>query len=142
MRLPAYTVNRTKRLVKSPKAYWSDTGLAMHLSQETEPRGEHLENIVLHDLLAWRDSRAAPADLYYWRTASGAEVDFVIESGGRLLPIEVKSSARPRLRDTRHLRTFIEEYEDRSLPGLLLHDGDAPEWIASNVLAAPWWMVI
>ena len=142
VRLPAYTVNRTKRLVKSPKAYWSDTGLAMHLSQETEPRGEHLENIVLHDLLAWRDSRAAPADLYYWRTASGAEVDFVIESGGRLLPIEVKSSARPRLRDTRHLRTFISEYEDRSLPGLLLHDGDSPEWVAPNVLAAPWWMVL
>ena len=141
VRLPAYASNRTKRLVKSPKAYWSDTGLAMNLSQESEPRGEHLENIVLHDLLVWRDSRMAPADLFYWRTTTGEEVDFVIESEGRLLPIEVKSG-RPRLRDTAHLRTFIKEYKDRSLPGLLLHDGDSLEWMAPNVLAAPWWMVI
>ena len=96
VRLPACAVNRTKRLVKSPKAYWSDTGLAMHLSQESEPRGGHLENIVLHDLLAWRDSRMTSAELFYWRTANGEEVDFVIESAGRLLPIEVKTRpARP-----------------------------------------------
>ena len=142
VRLPACAVNRTKRLVKSPKAYWSDTGLAMHLSQESEPRGGHLENIVLHDLLAWRDSRMTSAELFYWRTANGEEVDFVIESAGRLLPIEVKTSRRARLSDTKHLRTFIDEYRERSLPGLLLHDGDSPEWIAPNVLAAPWWMVI
>lgn len=142
VRLPAYAVNRTKRLVKSPKAYWSDTGLAMHLSQETEPRGEHLENIVLHDLLVWRDSRTANAELFYWRTTNGEEVDFVIESEGRLLPIEVKSGPRTRLSDTKHLRTFLTQYEDVTRSGLLLHDGDSIEWIAPNVLAAPWWTII
>lgn len=142
VRLPAYTSNRTKRLMKSPKAYWSDTGLAMRLSQETEPRGAHLENIVLHDLLAWRDSRASRAEIYYWRTSSNQEVDFVIEQAGQLLPIEVKSSATPRLRDVRHLRAFLDEYRDISKAGLLLHDGDAVEQIATNVIAAPWWMVI
>ena len=116
VRLPACAVNRTKRLVKSPKAYWSDTGLAMHLSQESEPRGGHLENIVLHDLLAWRDSRMKSGELFYWRTANGEEVDFVIESAGRLLPIEVKTGQRARLSDTKHLRTFIDEYRERSLP--------------------------
>lgn len=141
VRLPAYAVNRTKRLVKSPKAYWSDTGLAMHLSQETEPRGAHLENIVLLDLMVWRDSRLAPAELFYWRTANGEEVDFVIESGGRLLPIDVKSGAMPRLSDVKHLRTFLDQYRDMSRSGLLLHDGDTLEWIGPNVLAAPWWMV-
>ena len=141
VRLPAYANNRTKRLVKSPKAYWSDTGLAMHLSQETNPRGEHMENLVLHDLLVWRDSRTARADLYYWRTAVGEEIDFVIESEGRLLPIEVKSGVRPRLSDTKHLRTFLDQYEDISRSGLLLHDGSSLEWITPNVLAAPWWMV-
>ena len=54
VRLPAYAVNRTKRLIKSPKVYWGDTGVALHLSQETQPRGAHLENLILHDLLAWR----------------------------------------------------------------------------------------
>ena len=145
VRLPAYASNRSKRLVKSPKAYWSDTGLAMHLSQESEPRGEHLENIVLHDLLAWRDSRDSrdrPAELCYWRTATGDEVDFVIEAQGRLLPIEVKSGRAPRLRDLRHLRTFLDQHRDLAGAGLLLHDGDELEWMAEDVLAAPWWMVI
>ena len=145
VRLPAFASNRTKRLVKSPKVYWSDTGSAMHLSQETEPRGAHLENIVLHDLLVWRDSRTShetSAELFYWRTTIGEEVDFVIESEGRLLPIEVKSSARPRLRDTAHLRSFLSQYEDISRPGLLLHNGPTLEWMAPNVLAAPWWMIL
>ena len=142
VRLPAYADNRGKRLIKSPKVYWSDTGVALHLSREREPQGAHLENIVLHDLLVWRDSRMRPAELYYWRTAGGAEVDFVIEAEGRLLPIEVKSGARPRLRDIRHLRSFIAEYADTSRAGLLLHDGDEIRWMADNVLAAPWWMLV
>ena len=95
VRLPAYAVNRTKRLIKAPKLYWGDTGVAMHLTQEQEPRGAHLENLVLHDLLAWRDARLDRAELFYWRTAIGEEVDFVIESGDRLLPIEVKADGAP-----------------------------------------------
>ena len=96
VRLPAYAVNRTKRLIKSPKVYWGDTGVALHLSQEREPRGAHLENLVLHDLLAWRDARLDLAEVYYWRTAVGDEVDLVIEAGDRLLPVEVKATTRPR----------------------------------------------
>ncbi|HCX34904.1 MAG TPA: ATPase, partial [Rhodocyclaceae bacterium] len=85
VRLPAYAVNRTKRLIKSPKLYWGDTGVALHLGGSNEPGGAHLENLVLHDLLAWRDARLDRAEVCYWRTAIGEEVDFVIEAGGRLL---------------------------------------------------------
>ena len=87
VRLPAYAMNRTKRIIKSPKLYWTDTGLALHLGGETEPRGAHLENLVLQDLLAWRDSRLERASLLYWRTTVDEEIDFVIETTGRLLPI-------------------------------------------------------
>ena len=142
VRLPAYAVNRTKRLIKSPKIYWGDTGVAMHLTQDTEPRGAHLENIVLHDLMSWRDSRIERAELLYWRTSIGEEVDFVIETGSGLLPIEVKATARPRYRDTTHLRTFRAEYGERSRPGLLLHSGDLVDWLTPEVLAAPWWKVL
>ena len=99
VRIPAYSVNRTKRLIKSPKLYWSDTGLAMHLSQEDQPRGAHLENLVLQDLLVWRDSRPARAEVLHWRATTNEEVDFVIEAEGALLPVEVKATRRPRLRD-------------------------------------------
>jgi hypothetical protein len=142
VRLPAYTVNRTKRLIKAPKIYWGDTGIAMHLAETEEPGGAHLENLVLQDLLAWRDARIERAELGYWRTSIGEEVDFVIETGGKLLPIEVKSTARPRLSDAAHLRTFRAEYGKKARTGMLLHTGNAIEWLAPDVLAAPWWTVL
>lgn len=141
VRLPAYSVNRTKRLIKSPKLYWGDTGVALHLAGK-DPDGPHLENIVLHDLLAWRDARLERADVFYWRTAIGEEVDLVIEVAGRLLPIEVKATDRPRLRDAAHLRTFRAEYGSMARAGLLLHTGRSVEWLAPDVLAVPWWRVL
>jgi predicted AAA+ superfamily ATPase len=142
VRLPAYAVNRTKRLIKAPKIYWGDTGVALHLADGAEPGGAHLENLVLQDLLAWRDARLERAELGYWRTVNGAEVDFVIESGGKLLPIEIKAAARLRLADAAHLRTFRDEYGKKARAGLLLHAGRTLEWIAPDVLAAPWWRVL
>ena len=142
VRLPAYAVNRTKRLIKAPKIYWGDTGIALHLAEMDEPGGAHLENLVLQDLLAWRDARIERAELGYWRTAVGEEVDFVIEAGGKLLPIEVKATSRPRLADATHLRTFRQEYGKKSRAGLLLHAGTLLEWIAPDVLAVPWWKVL
>jgi predicted AAA+ superfamily ATPase len=142
VRLPAYAVNRTKRLIKAPKLYWGDTGVALHLGEQDEPTGAHLESLVLHDLRAWRDARLERAEVGYWRTVNGEEVDFVIETGGRLLPIEVKSGARPRPADAAHLRSFRQEYGRKARAGLLLHTGGAIEWLAPDVLAAPWWRVL
>lgn len=142
VRLPAYAVNRTKRLIKSPKVYWGDTGVALHLAEAEAPGGAHLENLVLGDLLAWRDARLERVEIGYWRTTIGEEVDFVVEAGGRLLPIEVKATARPRLADCAHLRTFRAEYGRKARAGLLLHAGEALEWLAPDVLAAPWWSVL
>ncbi|MDP2956105.1 MAG: ATP-binding protein [Longimicrobiales bacterium] len=106
--LPAYAVNRTKRLIKTPKAYWSDTGLALRLAGLSTPSGAHLENLVLSDLLAWRDGSVLDRPgLFHWRTATGEEVDFVVERGFRLVGIEVKATARPRASDAKHLRTFL-----------------------------------
>ena len=142
VRLPAYAVNRTKRLIKTPKLYWGDTGLALFLTGDEAPGGAHLENLVLHDLLAWRDARLDRADVFYWRTAIGEEVDLVIEAGGRLLPVEIKANGRPRLTDAKHLRTFRAEYGKKARPGLLLHAGSTLEWLAADVLAVPWWRVL
>jgi predicted AAA+ superfamily ATPase len=142
VRLPAYAVNRTKRLIKTPKVYWADTGLAMHVAGLTQPTGALFENTVLLDLLAWRDSRIGTTDLMYWRTVTGVEVDFVVESQGRLLPIEVKTTARPTVADTAGLRTFLADYGAAAPAGLLLHTGDNLEWIAPGVLAVPWWRML
>lgn len=141
VRLPAYAVNRTKRLIKSPRIFWGDTGVALHLGA-TAPEGAHLENLVLHDLLAWRDARVDRVELAYWRTTIGEEVDFVIEAGGELLPIEVKATSKPRLADCVHLRTFRQEYGRKARAGILLHTGRTVEWLTPDVLAVPWWRVL
>ncbi len=142
VRLPAYSVNRTKRLIKAPKLYWGDTAFALYLSGESEPRGAHLENLVLLDLLAWRDLEIPRPEVLYWRTAEGTEVDFVIETRRRLLPIEIKSSARALPTDARGLETFVDEYGDRCDGGLLLYGGDEIFSLTRRVLAAPWWRVL
>lgn len=139
VRLEPFSVNRTKRLIKSPKAYWSDTGLAYHLSGGGIAEGALFENLVLGELLAWRDAGGDRAQVLYWRTASQQEVDFVIESTGRVVPIEVKASERVRTSDARHLLAFLEEYPDLATAAALLYAGDVVEWIADDVLAIPWW---
>jgi len=142
VRLPPYAVNRTRRLIKSPKLYWSDTGLALFLAGESEPRGAHLENLVLTDLLAWRDLQAPRPEILYWRTATGIEVDFVIERPNRLLPIEVKAAARVTPADAKGLEAFLDEYPDLTDGALLLHGGDEIFPLTRRVLAAPWWKVV
>ncbi len=142
IRLPAYSVNRTKRLLKSPKLYWGDVGLAMYLAGLTEPTGAHLENLILLDLMAWKCERLQNTEILFWRTVTGEEVDLVVETEGKLLPIEVKSTNRPRISDAANIIAFQHEYGTDARAGLLLHNGTAIEWLTPKVLAAPWWRVI
>lgn len=142
LRLPAYAVNRTKRLLKSPKLYWSDPALAHWLSGAEAPSAQHLENLVLADLLAWRDGQVPRPEVLFWRTTTEREVDFVIELGERLLAIEVKASAQPLHGDAAGLRLFQQEYGERVAGGLLLHDGQDTLWLAEGILATPWWRVL
>ena len=142
VRLEPYSINRTKRLVKTPKLYWSDPALARWLSGAPSPAGSHLENLVLLDLLAWRDSQVPAPEVLYWRTTTNLEVDFVIEFGDRLLPIEVKATTSPGYSDTRGLRAFREEYPDQCIGGLLLHGGTNTRRISDRLLAVPWWSIL
>ena len=142
VRLPPYSVNRGKRLVKSPKLYWSDPALALWLSGANAVSGEHLENLVLADLRVWRDGQEPAPDVLFWRTTTDREVDLVVEAGDRLTAIEVKAAATPGLADTRGLRLFRQEYPEQFAGGLLLHGGRDMQWMAEGVLAVPWWRVV
>ena len=140
VRLRAYAKSRTKRLIKAPKVYLPDPALALYLTGG-KPSGAHLEALVLLDLLAFRDAQAEPPGLYYWRTASGQEVDFVLEAGERLLPVEVKATPRPTPKDAQGLLAFLAEYPEAP-GGLLLHGGEGVFPLVGRVVAAPWWRVI
>lgn len=140
VRVPAFSVNRTRRLIKTSKLFWSDPGLAMYIAGESEPRGAHLENLVLMDLIVWRDAQARRPEVFYWRTASGLEVDFVVESRNRLLPIEVKSTKSLESSDARALEAFLDDHADQADGGLILYDGADIMRFSKRVLAVPWWM--
>ena len=142
VRLPAYAVNRTKRLLKSPKLYWGDVGLAMHLAGLNEPAGAHLENLLLIDLLVWRSDRLSNTEILYWRTTTGEEVDFVIETDGKVIPIEVKSASKLKVKDAANLIAFQKEYGKAARSGLLIYNGQDMEWLTPTVLAVPWWRII
>jgi uncharacterized protein len=140
-RLASYARNRTKRLIKTPKLYWNDVGLALSLGGG-EPSGAHLENYVLTDLLAWRDTETPRPEVTYWRTATGAEVDFVVERKRKLLAIEVTAGGAPGPRDVAHLKSFCSEYGTDARGGVILHGGEESYWLGDGILAVPWWRVI
>ena len=145
VRLPAFATNRSKRLVKTPKLYWTDTGLAAHLAGLTahgtpskgDIPGALLENLVLMQMLAWRETVVPRPEIHYWRTHSGAEVDFVIEHGRRLLPIEVKSASRARLGDTDGLSAFLDDHPKSAPFGILLYGGSETLMLSERIVAVP-----
>ncbi len=141
VRVEPYAASRTKRIVKSPKLYWSDVALARHLAGG-DATGAHLENLILSDLLAWRELVAPRPGICHWRTANQEEVDFVIEAGRTLLPIEVKATTRPSHRDARHLLTFLATHSPAARAALLLHAGNETIRLEDRVLAVPWWRIV
>jgi uncharacterized protein len=142
VRLEPYPVPGTRRTVRTPKLYWVDPALALFLGGGDAPRAGHLENLVLGDLLAWRDAQLAPAALHYWRTHQGEEVDFVVEQGGRLLAVEVRATSQLTTDDARDLHLFRRQHADRFLGALVLHTGEETYWLSDGVLAVPWWRVL
>jgi hypothetical protein len=147
-RLPAYSTSHTTRLVKSPKVFWNDTGLAVYLSgyyHEEDLRGSreygaYFETFIFHHLRALTRLMTPPGRLYFWRTRAGTEVDFILEHGRKLLAIEVKSTSHPRYADTAGMQAFLSEYPQAS-GGLLIHSGQEIQRMDQNILAVPWTMI-
>jgi len=144
-RVPAFAVNRSRRLIKSPKLYWTDTGLAAHLAdifdlatlRSSPLGGALLENLVLAGLRAWAGTVTRATQITYWRTAGGSEVDFVVEAGGRALPVEVKSGTRVRTAALRHIDMFLDEYSDRAPFGVVLFDTGEPVMLTRRIVGLP-----
>lgn len=115
-RLPPFLASRSSRLVKNPKFFISDSGLANHLmGQRVAPMGPDdpfagalLETYVAQNLQGLLSAWHPSATLCYWNVQGRYEVDFVIEDAGRCVAIEVKSASRWRESDLQGLKRFIE----------------------------------
>jgi len=103
-----------KRLTKSPKLYFTDTGTAAFLLGFDSPAGlfqspfagQFWENYVLLEYLKLVRARAKQPRVWFWRTRSGEEVDLIIEHAGRIMAIECKQRERPGEKDIRGLKSF------------------------------------
>lgn len=142
--LRPYFANLGKRLVKRPKLYFLDTGTLCYLVGLRDPAhaaagpmaATILEAAVVAEVLKGFLHRGEEAPLYFWRTATGIEVDLVVESGGRLIPIEVQTAATATPAMVRGLRTFCDDFGDRAPRGYLLHPGP-PLPLGEGVTALP-----
>ncbi len=98
--LPPYFNNFGKRLIKSPKLYFMDTGIATFLLglHEAEPLmkgpmfGPLFETMVIANWVKVFQHRGEPPQMYYWRSNDGLEIDLLVERNGRLYPFEIKST--------------------------------------------------
>lgn len=132
-RLPPFLKNRSSRLIKSPKLYLSDSGLAAYLAgvTELEPgrddllRGALFETYAAQNLAALLEAHVPDAKLSYWHEQGRHEVDFVIESGRKVFAIEVKAATRWKESDLAGLRAFVERTPACSAAVLAYNGRDA-----------------
>ncbi len=129
-RLPVFTRRAKRHLTRHDKLYLFDAGVyrtlrpSGPLDQPEEMGGAALEGLVAQHLRAWIDYSQASLSLYYWRTKSGTEVDFVLYGSDGLFALEVKSHARVFPKDLRGLKAFREDYPMARVA--LLHGGPRP----------------
>ena len=109
--LRPYANNALKRLAKSPKLYFCDTGLAAHLSMWLTPQtlmngaasGHFFENYVVVELLKSYSYSPSKANMIYFRDSNAKEIDIFIEKNNKIHPLEIKKSANP---DRREVKKF------------------------------------
>jgi predicted AAA+ superfamily ATPase len=141
-RVGPFLSNRATRLIKSPKLYVGDSGLAAHLSGSSEPMrepalgGALLETYAAQNIASILESSWPGARLSFWSIQGRHEVDFIVESGSDSLAIEVKSGARVRDRDIAGLQAFLRT-EPRCRVALLAYGGSEVVPLGERLWAVP-----
>ena len=143
-RIQPYLGNKTSRLIKSPKLYLSDSGLASYMtglelspSIRSDPLyGALFETYVAQNLLSILSARWQEASLYFWAVQGRHEVDFVIESGRTCIALKLKSSARWQDKDLSGLKAFLAATA-HCRAGVLCHNGKDTVRLGAKLWAIP-----
>jgi len=143
--LRPYFANVGKRLVKTPKVYFTDTGTLCHVAglkdadhAAASPMGGAIfEAAVLMEIVKTLRSRGEEPQVYFWRTAAGVEVDLIVDTGQQLIPVEVKLSATPRPAMADAIQNFRQYLGEKAGPGYVVHPGDIELPLGSGVRALP-----
>ena len=143
-RIPPYLRNKSSRLIKSPKLYLSDSGLATYMaglelssSVRSDPLyGALFETYVAQNLLSILSARWQEASLHFWGVQGRHEVDFIVESGQNCIAMELKSSARWQEKDLSGLKTFLAA-APHCKAGVLCYNGEQAVKLGSRLWALP-----
>lgn len=145
--VPAFSGNAVKRVSGKPKGYIADTGLACWAQAISGPSalsghpmwGALFETFVAGEIRKQSALMSPAPRLHHWRSAGGAEVDFLLERDGRYFPIEVKAKSRPVRADARGGWAFAEAYPHLKVaPTLVVAPCERAEWISDQGFALPW----
>ena len=128
---PAYSANINKQLVKAPKLYFYDVGLAAHLLDIEKPeqllthslRGSLYENLVIIEFLKFRFNQGKNSNLYFYKDKS-KEVDLIYKVSEKLIPIEIKSSQRVKDEFFKSLEYFKKLFSNNVEEKYLVYAGD------------------
>jgi predicted AAA+ superfamily ATPase len=144
--LRPHHANFGKRLVKSPKLYFLDVGLAAALLGIKDAvtlgihaqRGELFETLIVSELVKQRYNDGKPADLYFWRDSTGNEVDLLFEVGTGLRAVEIKSGATFVAEWLKGLKRWRQLAGDQALTPWLVYGG-AEGYRREGVEVLPWY---
>jgi len=134
-RLSPHHNNFSKRLVKTPKLYFFDTGLLCWLIgiKQTEQltthpmRGVIFENFIITEFIKNAYSTGVTPSIYFWRDKAGLEIDIIFDLAGRLLPVEIKSGATITSDFFKGLNKFLILSSIKNQDAYLIYGGDADQ---------------
>ena len=137
-----FAENITSQVVKTPKVFWLDCGLLrslIGLSPDSPIDGHFYENYVAAEILKWIRTRQADIQIFYYRTRSGLEIDFLLQTSHGLLAIEVKAREKVERSDFSAMKRLAEKLGKRWLGGLVLYRGTRVYEVEPGCWAVPTW---
>ncbi|MDR3623994.1 MAG: ATP-binding protein [Chlamydiales bacterium] len=138
-RLQPYFENFGKRIIKAPKLFFTDVGLATYLlgikdahQLSRDPlRGHLIENLVILEFIKWRFNQGLDHQCYYYRDTQKNEVDLIFKNGHDLIPIEIKSSQTFNAEFLKNVHFFQKLVASRAPQGFLIYAGEQEQRIGS-----------
>jgi len=137
--LPSFQKKPKRRIVKSPRFYYFDVGIANYLLKRkqiepgSETFGKAFEHYIYHELYVHSHYSQKEYPISYWRTTSGLETDFIL--GDHEVAVEVKATTQAQERHLKGLKRFSEEY---TVKKLILVSNDPMPRKAGNIDILPW----
>jgi predicted AAA+ superfamily ATPase len=140
--------NIGKRLIKSPKIYFTDTGLLAYLLKYPDTKtliagpamGAIFENMIIIEFLKEKINRHLASDLYFYRDSNGVEIDLVVNNGRSISLYEIKSSKtlRPEMTRSLKLADFSKDCSSVNKYLVSFHENKLP--LDGGITAIPWWL--